>query len=171
MNVFVYGDAEHCADCSRVTDHTHAVAPPDTPQPTFDVSLTLDGAVVVTDAFVAAAEDVPGAVFTPIDGLPGTWLFEATQPVEIEPFDSNVKWGPICDLCQEPRYVTRSGPIRLAEDVELQRGCNRTTIGFGDTADFGDRPVRLRSHVLVDRGTGRRLKSAGLLGVHLIAQP
>lgn len=171
IGVFVYGAAAHCADCSRVTDETQAVAPPGTPMPTFDVSLTLDGAVIATDAFVAVAKDLPGARFTPIEGLPGTWLFDAVQTVEIEPFDSNVRWGPTCDLCEQPRYVTRSGPIRLTDDIELRRGCNRTTIGFGDTADFGSRPVRLRPHMLIDRATGRGLKSAGLLGIHLIAQP
>jgi hypothetical protein len=169
--VFVYGDAVHCSDCSRVHDEMQAVAPPGTPAPTFDVSLTLDGAMIATDAFVASAHDLPGAKFTPLEGASGNWLFDVVRIVEIEPFDSNVRWGPVCERCHEPRYVTRSGPIRLADGVEIEPGFSRTAIGFGDTADFGERPVRLRPHVLLDRATGRNLKSAGLLGIHLISQP
>jgi hypothetical protein len=169
--VFVYGDAAHCSDCSRVHDDMQAVVPSGTPAPTFDVSLTLDGAMIATDAFVAATRDLPGARFTPLEGAAGNWMFDVVRIVEIEPFDSNVRWGPVCERCHEPRYVTRSGPIRLADGVEIEAGFSRTAIGFGDTADFGERPVRLRPHVLLDRATGRNLKSAGLLGIHLISQP
>lgn len=172
MPVFVYGDAEHCYDCSRVEDPTDAVAPPDMPAPTFDVSVTLDGAVVATTAFWEVCRRLPGIVFHRLDGAPGCWLVEVDRVVRIEPFDSRVRSGPECATCGRPRYVVRSGPLHLARNEVLPEGFSRTATEFGDTADFGsEQPVTLRSHFLLDRDTGRLLKDSDLLGVHLIAQP
>lgn len=170
--IFVFDDAEHCHDCTRVDDPTDAVAPQDMPAPTFDVSVTLDGAVVATNAFREACHGLPGLVFHRLDGATGCWLVEVDRVVRIEPFDSRVRSGPECVTCGRPRYVIRAGPLHLERNEVLPDGFSRTETEFGDTADFGsDQPVRLRPHLLVDRDTGRILKEAGLLGVHLIAQP
>lgn len=169
VDTFVYAKADHCAGCSRVLDATQAEAVPRSPRPAFDIALTLDGAIIASDAFVAVAKEMAGGRLEPLDGMPGWWIFTVDRLVRIDPFDSHYRTGPLCDTCGEPRYVTRSGPIRLEEDEVLHDGFSRTTSGFGDTADFGDHPVFLRPHILLDRATGRTLKSAGLLGVHLIA--
>lgn len=170
--VFIYGAAGHCTDCSRVTEPGMAKAPVDMPAPTFDVSVSLDGAVLVTDTFREVCDEADGVVFAPLEGAPGVSLLVADRIVRVEPFDSHIRTGPACATCGEPRYVIRVGPLHLQPEDRLQPGFSRTDIGFGDTGDFGStQPVFLRPHVLVDRDTGRLLKSAGLLGVHLIAQP
>lgn len=170
--MFVFEQAEHCPDCSRVQDPTDAVAPADMPEPTFDVSLTLDGAIIATDAFRTACADVPGIAFQRLEDGGGCWLVEIERVVRIEPFDSHVRAGPLCVTCGLPRYVIRSGPLHLDRSEALPEGFSRTETTFGDTADFGsEQPVSLRPHILLDRESGRRLKEAHLLGVHLIAQP
>lgn len=171
LAAFVYTDAAHCDDCSRVELPARGVAA-DIEPPTFDVSKTLDGGIVATNAFRACCDGVPGIEFVPLIGLDDHWLIEVAQTVRIDPFASHVREGPECSSCGQPRYVMRSGPIRLDEDEVVSPGFNRTDAMFGDTADFGVRqPVRLRSNILVDRETARRLKSAALLGIHLITQP
>lgn len=170
--VFVYEHAAHCHDCSRVEDPTDAVAPPDLPDPTFAVSVTLDGAVIATHAFRETCRELPGIVFHRLDGAEQLWLVDVDRVVDVEPFDSRIRSGPQCATCGLPRYVIRSGPLHLARNEVLPEGFSRTAIEFGDTADFGsEQPVCLRPNLLVDRDTGRLLKGAGLLGVHLIAQP
>jgi hypothetical protein len=172
VKVFVYARASHCQVCTRVTDPSQAIAPDDMPVPTFDVSATLDGAVIATDAFRDICREVPGVTFTPLEGAVGCWLVDVDQVVRLEPFDSHVRWGLPCEACGRPRYAVRSGPLRLNPDEVLPTGFSHTDVEFGDTADFGfDRPVLLRPSLLVDRGTGRLLKSSGLLGIHLITQP
>lgn len=170
--IFVYGDADHCPDCSRVSDPLLAKAPEDMPPPMFDISVSFDGAMIATDAFRDLCGDIPGAAFNLLDGAPGCWQLDVEQVVRIDPFDSHVRTGTVCETCGEPRYLIRAGPIHLHPKENLQAGFSRTDADFGDTADFGStQPVRLRPHVLLDRDTGRRLKESGLLGIHLIAQP
>jgi len=172
MPVFVYQDAEHCPHCSRVSDPATARAPADMPSPTFDISVSYDGAMIATDAFRDLCESIPGAVFTPLLDAPGCWRFDVDRIVRIDPYDSYVNIGTTCEGCGEPRYLIRAGPLHLHPHETLQPGFSRTEAGFGDTADFGSaQPIRLRPHVLVNRDTGRMLKQSGLLGVHLIAQP
>ncbi len=172
IRIFVYGNADHCPDCSRVSDPATATAPTGICTPTFDVSVSLDGAIIATDAFRDVCEDVPGATFTPLDGADGCWRFDVDRIVRIDPFDSNVRAGTNCETCGEPRYLVRAGPLHLHPHEVLQPGFSRTDAGFGDTADFGStQPVWLRPHVLLDRDTGRALKESHLLGIHLIAQP
>ena len=170
--IFVYENADHCPDCSRVSDRAMAEAPAGMQPPTFDISVSFDGAMIATDAFRDLCHDLPGAVFTPLDGTTGCWRFDVDEIVRIDPFDSHVRAGTICETCGEPRYVIRSGPLHFHPHEMLQPGFSRTDAGFGDTADFGStQPVWLRPHVLLDRDTGRALKQSGLLGIHLIAQP
>lgn len=170
--IFVFAGADHCPDCSRVSDATMASAPSDMPSPTFDISVSYDGAMIATDAFRDVCDAMPGAEFAPLQGAPGCWRFDVDRVVRIDPFDSHVRSGTVCETCGEPRYVIRTGPLHLHRHESLPDGFSRTDAGFGDTADFGpSQPVRLRSHVLVDRATGRALKAAQLLGIHLIAQP
>ena len=168
---FVYDGAVSCSDCSRVTSPS-VIAATALPMPTFDVSESLDGAIVASDAFRDVCVDVPGVSFAPLDDLGGYSLLEVGQVVRIDQFDSRIRYGPICTTCDRPRYVTRSGPIRLESDEDLPRGFSCSEMEFGDSADFGpDQPIRFRPLVLVDRTTARLLKSAPILGVHLIAQP
>lgn len=167
----MYGEAPHCRACSRVESVVEGIAADGAFAPRFDVSKSFDGAIVVSDAFRDVCVDVPGITFTPLSGG-GHWTAEVDRVVAIEPFESHVRWGPPCEACDQPRYVTRSGPLRLQADGTLPSGFSCTDVEFGDTADFGpSRPVRLRSLVLVDRATARLLKSASLLGIHLITQP
>jgi hypothetical protein len=168
----VYTEAAHCHDCSRVELPTVARSPADAPPLVFDVSQTLDGAIVAGAAFRAACEVVDGVRFDPVDGADGQWVVEVERMVRIDPFESHVRSGPTCDTCGRPRYVTRSGPLRLQRSEPLEPGFSRTDVEFGDTADFGPaQPIRLRPNLLVDRGTARLLKASGLLGIHLITQP
>lgn len=168
--IFVYAHAEHCRDCSRVLDATRTAAPADMPEPTFDVSLSLDGAILATRAFVEVCTDVPGVAFSPVDAA--TWRVDIDRVVRVDPFDSHVRTGTVCETCGQPRYVVRSGPLHLDPPDSLPLGFSRTDIEFGDTGDFGPtQPVRIRPNVLVDRETGRMLKSSHLLGIHLITQP
>lgn len=170
--VFVFEHAAHCHDCSRIDDPTDAVAPPDLPELTFDVSVTLDGAVIASSAFREVCRQIPGIVFHRLDGADGCYLVDVDRVVGVEPFDSRIRSGPECATCGRPRYVIRAGPLHLARNDVLPEGFSRTDTEFGDTADFGsEQPVCLRPHLLVDRETGRSLKSADLLGIHLIAQP
>lgn len=169
--VFVYTDTPNCPDCTRVLADTVAVAP-EGPAPTFDVAITLDGGVVVSNTFRSTCSESPGVKFWPIAGRDDVWLLDAEPVVQLEPFDSHVKRGPECLTCGHPRYVTRSGPLVLAPHEVLPRGFSKTDIAFGDTADFGPtQPARLRPSLFVDRSTAKLLKSADLLGIHLIAQP
>lgn len=170
--IFVYGTAPRCGGCSRVTDPTVAALPDDAPPPTFDVSLTFDGALVVTGRFRSVAGELPGAVFSAVAGADDLWLLDAGPVVRLEPFDSHVGWGPRCETCGEPRYVTRSGPLVLEPDEVLPEGFSRSDIGFGDTADFGpDQPIRMRPSLFADRATAKALKAGSLLGVHTVVQP
>lgn len=172
LRAFVYTDAAHCLDCSRVVMPSTAGSPSEIPPLTFDVSQTLDGAVVASVAFRSACEHVGGIRFEPIDGVDDRWVVEVDRIVRIDPFESHVRSGPTCETCGRPRYVTRSGPLHLETSEPLEPGFSRTDIEFGDTADFGSsQPIRLRPNLLVDRGTARLLKAADLLGVHLITQP
>jgi len=169
---FVYTHAPTCHDCSRVDSPSGAHVAAGTTPPTFDVSKALDGGIVASEAFRLVCSDVPGIEFEPLGGLEGHWLVEVSVRVRIDPFESRVHMGPTCSTCGRPRYVTRSGAIRLLEDELLPSGFSGTDVLFGDTADFGStRPIRLRPHILVDRSTARLLKSTSLLGIHLITQP
>lgn len=169
---FVYSEAPHCPDCSRLELPGRARAAPGDPPLTFDVSRTLDGAVVASEKFRDACARVDGIRFEPVVGADDRWVVEVDRVVAVEPFESHIRSGPTCETCGRPRYVTRSGPLRLENNEPLEPGFSRTDIEFGDTADFGpSQPVRLRSDLLVDRGTARVLKAAGLLGIHLITQP
>lgn len=170
--IFVYEVADHCYDCSRVTDAAQAKAPNDMPEMTFDVCVSLDGAIITSDAFRDVCGEIPGVEFAPLEGAPGCWRLDVGREVRIDPFDSHLKAGPICATCDQPRYLIRTGPLHLHPHETLQTGFSRTDVGFGDTADFGStQPVLLRAHVLLDRETGRALKASDLLGIHLIAQP
>lgn len=169
---FLFGSARHCPGCSRVLDE--GVVDPDFElrTHTFDVSITHDGAVIVSNSFVVACAGLPSVRFEPLPTEPGHAVLRVDREVRIDPFASDVAAGPICDRCGGPRYRVRRGPLHLADDEVLQPGFSSTDLTFGDTADFGpDQPIRLRPHIVVDRETGQHLKSAGLIGVHLIAQP
>lgn len=169
---FAFGEAAACGGCSRVFDDS-------TVDPgfvlvfrTFDVSVTNDGAVIVTDAFVSACADTPGVRFEPIASQPDLAVLHVDRIVRIEPFGSGVASGSDCSVCGAPRYRIRRGPIHLHADEVVPIGFSRTDLVFGDTADFGsEQPVSMRPHFLVDRATGRALKEAPLIGVHLITQP
>lgn len=172
LSEFVYTNAPHCPDCSRLETPSAGCSPPDCPPLTFDVSQTLDGAVIASAAFRAACDGIGGLRFEPVVGVSDRWVIEVERTVRIDPFESHVKSGPRCETCGRPRYVTRSGPLHLETSEPLQPGFSRTDIEFGDTADFGpSQPIRLRPNLLVDRATARTLKAADLLGVHLITQP
>ena len=172
LKVFVYAGAAHCRDCSRVEVPSPAGSSHDVPPLTFDVSQTLDGAVVASAAFRSVCERVDGIRFEPIGGVGDRWVVEIDRTVRVDPFGSHVRAGPQCETCGRPRYVTRSGPLHLETGESLEPGFSRTDVEFGDTADFGpSQPIRLRPSVLVDRGTARLLKASDLLGVHLITQP
>jgi hypothetical protein len=172
LQTFVYTDAPHCSDCSRVEEPALGAAEPDVVPLTFDVSRTLDGAVVASSAFREACDQIDGVRFEPVVGADDRWIVQVERTVRIDPFASHVRSGPTCETCGRPRYVTRSGPLRLESSDPLEPGFSRTDLEFGDTADFGpSQPIRLRPDLLVDRGTARRLKATGLLGIHLITQP
>lgn len=172
LSTFVYTDAAHCSDCSRVALPTPAHSASEDSPLTFDVSRSLDGAVVASAKFRAACEGLAGIGFDPVLGADDRWIVEVERTVSVDPFASHVKEGPTCETCGRPRYVTHSGPLRLQIADALEPGFSRTDVEFGDTADFGPtQPIRLRPDLLVDRGTARVLKAAGLLGVHLITQP
>jgi hypothetical protein len=171
MPVFVYGGAPSCSNCTRVDEPVMAGVSIGQP-PAFDVSKTSDGAIVVSNAFRASCADVAGVRFVAVDDVPGYFTLELDGASRLDPFESHVAWGPMCEACGRPRYVTRSGPLRLGADTPPLIGFGHTDIEFGDSADFGPtHPIRFRSHVLVGRPTARLLKSAALSGVHLIAQP
>lgn len=169
---FIFAHGPACPGCSRVLDDS--ALDPDfvLVDRTFDVSLTHDGAVVVSEAFVSVCADTPGVRFEPIANESQYAVLRVDPIVRIEPFGSGVKEGPICSECGEPRYCVRRGPIHLDVDQIVGPGFSRTDMVFGDTADFGpDRPIAMRPHYLVDRATGKALKDAVLIGVHLITQP
>ena len=69
FRAFVYAEAAHCIDCSRVEMPSSASSPTDIPPLTFDVSQTLDGAIVASSAFRVACDRVDGIRFEPIEGL------------------------------------------------------------------------------------------------------
>lgn len=172
LPTFVYTDALHCDDCSRVDEPSLGATEPDIVPLTFDVSRTLDGAVIASAAFREACDRMEGIRFEAVVGADDRWIVRVDRIVRIDPFASHVRTGPVCETCDRPRYVTRSGPLRLESSEPLESGFSRTDLEFGDTADFGpSQPIRLRPDLLVDRGTARRLKSTGLLGIHLITQP
>lgn len=146
--------------------------PDDAPERTFDIALTFDGAVVVSDRFRSVCADLPGARLSPVDGVDDAWLLDSEAVVRLEPFDSHVHDGPSCVTCGEPRYVTRRGPLVLRPGEVLPEGFSQSDVGFGDTADFGSgQPIRMRPSLFVDRATMRALKAAELLGVHTVVQP
>ncbi len=168
---FAFGRAPHCLDCSRVLDDS-VIGLDAAEPPSFDISVTYDGCVVVSDEFVEACADIPGAVFTPIVDLPGFNVLRVERIVRLEPFDSHVKTGQTCPDCGGPRYATRTGPLHLDEGEQLETGFSRTDLEFGDTADFGpEQPIRLRPVLLLDEGSARAIKATELSGVHLIAHP
>ncbi len=171
LATFVYGQAPHCADCMRVDLWDVPIVTGDLPTPTFDVAQTLDGAVVASATFRAACADLAGIEFIPLVGSQDRWTVEVDRIVRIDPFGSHVRTGPMCMTCSRPRYVTRTGPVRLESSEPLPSGFSRSDIEFGDSADFGsDQPIRIRPLILVDRATSRALKNAALLGIHLITQ-
>ncbi len=51
----------------------------------FDVSQTLDGAIVASAAFRATCELVGGIRFEPIDGVDDRWVVEVDRIVRIDP--------------------------------------------------------------------------------------
>lgn len=172
LSSFAYAGARHCPDCSRLELPSPAGSSPDDPPLTFDVSRTLDGAVVASARFREACDRIDGIRFEPVVGADDRWAIEVDREVQVDPFASHIRSGPTCETCGRPRYVTRSGPLRLEVGEPLEPGFSRTDVEFGDTADFGpSQPIRLRPDLLVDRGTARMLKAAGLLGIHLITQP
>ncbi|MEJ7800041.1 MAG: hypothetical protein WKF60_05935 [Ilumatobacter sp.] len=169
---FIFAHAAACPGCSRVLDESGLDADFVLVDRTFDVSVTHDGAVVVSDAFVSACADAPGVRFEPIATEARHAVLRVDPIVRIEPFGSGVKAGPVCSECGVSRYRIRRGPIHLDADEMVGPGFFRTDLLFGDTADFGpDRPVSMRPHYLVDSATGKALKDASLIGVHLITQP
>ncbi len=169
---FAFGTARHCPGCSRVLDD-HDVDPDfELRNRMFDVSVTNDGAVVVTEAFVFACAGMSSVRFESLTSEPAHALMRVDREVRIDPFGCDIVTGESCDRCRGPRYRIRRGPIHLRTGEVLEPGFSRTDLAFGDTADFGpDQPVRLRPHILLDRETARVLKGAGLIGVHVIAQP
>lgn len=172
LATFVYGDAPHCDDCSRVEPPAAAMVSEKLPTPVFDVALTLDGAIVASGAFRAVCAGIDGIEFRPLLGADDRWVVEVDRVVRIDPFESHVRRGPICATCSRPRYVTRTGPVHLESNEPVPAGFSRSDAEFGDSADFGRRqPIRLRPLILVDRDTARALKAADLLGIHLITQP
>lgn len=168
----MYERAPMCPGCSRVADKRAFDDDFELKQPNFDISITYDGCVIVSDAFVGACVAIPGPVFIPLASQPGFSVLEVERVTRIEPFDSHIRAGPACDACGEPRYVTQSGPLRLFDGDVLEPGFTRTDVTFGDTADFGPhQPQLIRPLVLLDEGSARALKAAGLRGIHFVAHP
>ncbi len=169
---FAFGGAAHCSDCSRVLDDAVVEPGPNASSPAFDISVTYDGCVIASDAFVEACSGLPGAEFTPIDALRGFSALRVDRVVRLERFDSHARAGQTCPECGGPRYATRSGPIHLEEGETLQSGFSRTDLVFGDTADFGpEQPIRLQPVILVDEESARSIKASELSGIHFIAHP
>lgn len=169
---FAFGTARHCAGCSRVLAE-HEVDPDfELRNRTFDVSVTNDGAVIVTEAFVVACAGMPSVRFESLASEPDYAVMLVDREVRVDPFGCDIITGETCEYCHGPRYRIRRGPLHLRAGELVEPGFSSTDLTFGDTADFGlDQPVRLRPHILLDRATARVLKGAGLIGVHLIAQP
>lgn len=167
---FIFGGAPHCPDCTRVLDDTW-VDPRFEPVVTgFDVSVTLDGCVVASSAFVAACEGVAGVSFTPIPAAPELSVVRVERTVRLDPFENRIRTGSTCRECGGPRFAVRSGPLRLAAREVLQPGFSRSDLTFGDTADFGrDHPIRLGPVIVADEATVRMLKAADLRGIHVLA--
>lgn len=169
---FMFEQAPMCPACTRVGDARAFDDEFELRQPNFDISITYDGCVIVSDAFVGACVAIPGPTFIPIASAPGFSVLEVDRVTRIEPFDSHVRSGPACDVCGEPRYVTRTGPLRLYEGDDLESGFTRTDVTFGDTADFGPhQPKLIRPLILVDEESARTLKSSRLRGIHFVAHP
>ncbi|MEO6570481.1 MAG: hypothetical protein ABIO83_02940 [Ilumatobacteraceae bacterium] len=179
-DAFVFGGAPHCAGCSRVLDEAWVDPGFRMPSPAFDISVTTDGCLVVSDALVEACDGIPGARFTAIATAPGYATMHVDPVARVDVVTTEVRNGTACEVCGVPRYVIRKAAVRLLDpafDLDPDEaatfpsvGFVRTDLAFGDTADFGpEQPIRPRPVIFVDEANAQRLKRAGLTGVHVIA--
>jgi hypothetical protein len=167
---FAYEGAPHCPDCTRVLDDSWIDPEFELALPGFDISVTSDGCVVASTAFVATCEGLGGIAFAPIASAPGWSVVRVERVVHLDPFMNRLLVGPACRECGHPRYSVRDGPLRLLAGERIQPGFSRTDLTFGDTADFGrQHPIRVGPVLVADEMTVRLLKLAELRGVHVIA--
>lgn len=167
---FMYADAPHCSECSRVLDDGWISPDFDLTGPRFDVSMTSDGCIIVSDRFIATCVSIDGLSFRPIPSLPGYSVVDAVPTFRLDPFMNRIRNGVDCKHCERPRFVVHDGPLSLAVDSELPLGFSRSELEFGDSADFGpDHPIRLVPVIAADGDTVAALKDAGLTGIHVIA--
>lgn len=167
---FMYADAPHCPDCSRVLDDGWISPDFALDGPRFDISMTSDGCIIASDRFIAACIEIDGLSFRPIPSLPGYSMVEAVPTFRLDPFMNRIRTGIDCKRCGQPRFVVHDGPLALAVESELPVGFSRSEREFGDSADFGpDRPIRLVPVIAADEDTVAALKAAGLTGIHVIA--
>ncbi len=167
---YMYADAPHCPDCSRVLDSSWIAPDFRLDGHEFDLSMTSDGCLIASDRFIATTVDVAGLAFEPIPSLPGFSVVEISPTFRLDPFMNRIRFGVDCPTCDEPRFVVRDGPLMLALDSDVSGGFSRSLLEFGDTADFGpSQPMRLMPVIAADEATVRTLKDAGLTGIHVIA--
>lgn len=167
---YMYTDAPHCRDCSRVLDDSWISPDFEFVGPEFDISMTSDGCLIASDRFIAAVLSIDGLEFTPIPSLPGFSVVTAVPTFRLDPFMNRIRFGVECHECGHPRFVVHDGPLALSVDSELPVGFSRSALEFGDTADFGpDHPIRLTPVIAADADTVLAVKSAGLSGIHVIA--
>ena len=167
---YMYADAPHCPDCSRVLD-TSWISPDYTFEGhAFDLSMTSDGCLIASDRFIATCIEIDGPSFRPIPSLPGFSVVDIETRFRLDPFMNRIRTGVDCPTCGHPRFVVRDGPLALALDSDAPIGFGRSELEFGDTADFGPtQPMRLMPVIASDEATVRALKDAGLTGIHVIA--
>ena len=167
---YMYTDAPHCSDCSRVLDDSYIAPDFELVGPEFDISMTSDGCLVASDRFIAAVVSIEGLQFRPIPSLPGYSVVDAVPTFRLDPFMNRIRFGVECPECAQPRFVVHEGPLSLSVDSDLPLGFSRSVLEFGDTADFGpDHPIRLVPVIAADAETVAAVKAAGLSGVHVIA--
>jgi hypothetical protein len=165
----MFSGAPHCSTCTRVLDASWIDPDFVLHKRRFDLSTTYDGAVIASDAFIDACDDIPGVTFLPLPTTAGFAVMRVDRVVYVDAVANRTEFGELCQECGEPRYVICPGPLYLADGQTIERGFSRTNLGYGATAHFGrNQPNHLAPEIVVDADTARALEAAQLLGVHLV---